>query len=78
MQNAGFPNKRNGKLLRSRDGNQFVVKNTGEGEQIVALILQRDAHRADTSCILGLPAHQFSDVSGCEFRSRVNSLYYMG
>jgi hypothetical protein len=43
MQNAGFPTKRKGKLLHSCDGNQFVVKNTGEGEQIVALVLQRDA-----------------------------------
>ena len=51
MQNAGFPNKRNGKLLRSRDGNQLVVKNTGEGEQIVALVLQRDA-RAGRPCKL--------------------------
>jgi hypothetical protein len=61
VQNAGFPNKRNGKLLRSCDGNQFVVKNTGEGEQIVALVLQRDAHRANPSCIFGLAARQFRD-----------------
>ena len=61
MQNAGFPNKRNGKLLRSRDGNQFVVKNTGEGEQIVALVLQRDAHRANAPFIFGLASRQFRD-----------------
>jgi hypothetical protein len=61
MRNAGFPTKRKGKLLHSCDGNQFVVKNTGEGEQIVALVLQRDAHRADPPCIFGLAACQFRD-----------------
>ena len=43
------------------DSGQFVIEHTSEGEQIVALILQRDAYRADTSCILGLAARQFRD-----------------
>jgi hypothetical protein len=59
MQNAGFPNKRIGEFLTSRDGGQFTVENTGEGEQIVALVLQRDAHRANPPCILSLALRQF-------------------
>ena len=54
MQNAGFTHERHGKLMGSRDGGQFFVEHAGEGEQIVALILQRDAHRANAPCILGL------------------------
>ena len=47
--------------MNSRDVGQFSIEHTGEGEQIVALILQRDADRADTPCILRLPARQFRD-----------------
>src|SRR3954463_2107268 len=34
---------------------------TPEGEQVVALVLQRDAHRANASGVLGLTALQFRD-----------------
>src|SRR3954447_15377131 len=47
--------------MGSRDGGQSFIEHTGKGEQIVALILQRDAYRADTSRILGLAARQFLD-----------------
>ncbi len=32
---------------RARDGGQLVIEHPGEGEQVVALVLQGDAHRAD-------------------------------
>ena len=59
MQNAGFPNERIGEFVVSRDGGQFSVENTGESEQIIALVLQRDAHRANPPCIFGLALRQF-------------------
>jgi hypothetical protein len=32
----------------------FGIEHAGEGEQVVALVLQRDAHRADAPRVLGL------------------------
>jgi len=34
-----------------RDIGQFLVEHAGEGEQVVALVLQRDPHRAEASVI---------------------------
>ena len=45
----------------ARDGDQLGVEQAGEGEQVIALVLQRDAHRADALCILGLAGHQLRD-----------------
>jgi hypothetical protein len=41
------------------DAGQLLVKHAGEGEQIVALVPQCDAHRADAPRILRLEALQF-------------------
>jgi hypothetical protein len=43
------------------DRGEFAVEHTGEGEQVVALVLQRDTHGANTRCILRLAARQFVD-----------------
>ena len=48
-----------GDLKGPRDGGQFLVEHAGEGEQIIALVAQRDAHRADTADIPGLQTLQF-------------------
>src|SRR4029453_6172999 len=37
---------------------QFALEQAGEGEQVVALVLQGDAHRADAPRVLGLAGHQ--------------------
>jgi hypothetical protein len=44
-----------------RDTGQLLIEHAGEGEQIVALVLQRHAHRTKTSHILGFATHQFLD-----------------
>jgi len=44
-----------------RDVDQFLIEHTGEGEQGVALVLQRDPHRADASCISKFAARQLCD-----------------
>jgi hypothetical protein len=54
VQNAGFPHQGFGDALALRDSGKFAIKHTGEGEQVVALVLQRDTHRADAPCILWL------------------------
>ena len=46
-------------LQGPRDAGQLVVERAGEGEQVVALVAQRDAHRADAPRILRLEALQF-------------------
>jgi hypothetical protein len=43
MQYARGANKMLWQLMRVRDGRQFVIEYTGERQQIVALVLQRDA-----------------------------------
>jgi len=48
-----------GDLEGPRDAGQFLVEHAGEGEQIIALIPQRDAHRVDTPDILGFETRQF-------------------
>src|SRR5579863_2983633 len=54
IQNAGLPNNRIGRFVTPSDGSQFTVQNTSEGEEVVALVLKRDAHRANPPYILGL------------------------
>jgi hypothetical protein len=41
-----------------RDGGQLLIEHAGEGEQIVTLVLQRDAHRTDASHIFGFALRQ--------------------
>jgi hypothetical protein len=43
------------------DSGQLLIKHAGEGEQVVALVLQRDAHRANAPGVLGLTALEFRD-----------------
>jgi hypothetical protein len=47
--------------VSARDGGQLGVEHTGEGEQGIALVLQRDAHRAEASCVPGLAGREFRD-----------------
>ena len=47
--------------MGARDAGQLGVEHAGEGEQVIALVLQRDAHRADASRVLGLAGHQLCD-----------------
>src|SRR5271165_5018946 len=48
-----------GDLVGPRHAGQLLVEHVGKGEQIVALVPQRDAHRADAPRILRLEALQF-------------------
>jgi hypothetical protein len=59
VQQAGFAHERLRDVEDLRDGGQFLVEHAGESEQIVALVSQRDAHRADAPCILRLETLQF-------------------
>ena len=43
------------------DVGQLGVEHAGEGEQVVALILQCHADRADASCVLGLASGELGD-----------------
>jgi hypothetical protein len=61
MQHASFTHEGLGDGVVARDASQLSVEHAGEGEQVVALVLQRDAHRADASRILGLAGHQLRD-----------------
>jgi hypothetical protein len=45
----------------ARDAGQLGVEQAGEGEQVVALVLQGDAHRADAPRVLALAGHQLCD-----------------
>ena len=47
--------------MGARDAGQLGVEHAGEGEQVVALVLQGDAHRADAPRVLGLAGHQLRD-----------------
>ena len=59
VQHAGFPHEGLGDGVGACDAGQLGVEHTGEGEQVVALVLQRHAHRADASWVL--------ELAGCEF-----------
>ena len=43
------------------DSGQLGVEHTGEGEQSIALVLQRHPHRAEASCVLVLADREFGD-----------------
>ena len=43
------------------DGGQLGIEHAGEGEQVVALVLQRDTHWADASGMPGLALRQLLD-----------------
>jgi hypothetical protein len=45
----------------ARGRGQLGVEHAGEGEQVVALVLQRDPHRADASRVLRLASRQLLD-----------------
>jgi hypothetical protein len=47
--------------MGSRDGRQFSIEHARESEQIVALVLQRNAHRAKPSHAPGLATHKLHD-----------------
>ncbi len=59
VQHASFPHQGLGDGMGLRDVGQFLIEHAGEGEHGVALVLQRDPHRADAPRVLGL--------AGCEF-----------
>ena len=59
MQHAGLAHEGQRDLEGLRDAGQLGVEHAGEGEQIVALVAQRNAHRADALRILRLEALQF-------------------
>ncbi len=68
MQHAGFPHEQLGDGVNACDVGQLAIEHAGEGEQGVALVLQRDPHRTDASRVLGLAA-----PTGRPNRSRRNS-----
>ena len=43
------------------DAGQLGLEHAGEGEQVVALVLQRHAHRADAPRVLGLAGGELFD-----------------
>jgi len=45
----------------ARDAGQLGIEQAGRGEQVVALDLQRDTHRADASCVLRLAGRWLRD-----------------
>ena len=61
MQHACFTHEGLGDGVGLRDRGQLGIEHAGEGEQVVALVLQRDPHRADASCIPGLALRQLLD-----------------
>jgi len=68
VQHAGFPHEQLGDGVNACDVGQLAIEHAGESEQGVALVLQRNAHRADASRVLGLAA-----LTGRPNRSRRNS-----
>jgi len=68
VQQAGFPHEQLGDGVNACDVGQLAIEHAGESEQGVALVLQRDTHRADASGIPGLAA-----LTGRPNRSRRNS-----
>jgi hypothetical protein len=61
MQNAGLTHERVRNLMDARDDRQFLIEHTGEGEKIVALILERDTHGTDALPVRRLTACQLLD-----------------
>ena len=61
MQQARLAHQGFGDGVGARDVGQLGVEHAGEGEQVVALVLQRDPHRADASRVLRLASRQLLD-----------------
>ena len=61
MQQARLAHEGLGDGVSLRDLGQFVVEHAGEGEQVIALVLQRDPHRAEASCVLALAGGELGD-----------------
>ena len=61
VQHAGVTHEGLGDGAGARDVGQLAIEHAGEGEQGVALVLQRDTHRADASEIRGLALRQLLD-----------------
>jgi hypothetical protein len=61
VQHACLAHEGLGDGVGARDAGQLGVEHAGEGEQVIALVLQRDAHRADVPHVLGLADHQLRD-----------------
>ena len=61
MKHECLAHKGPGDGLGVRDVGQLGVEHAGEGEQVITLVLQRNAHRAEASRVLGLTGHQFRD-----------------
>ena len=61
MQHAGFPHEGRGDGMGLRDDGQLLIEHAGKGEQVVALVLQGNAQRANTPLILGLALCQFGN-----------------
>jgi len=61
VQQAYFTHKNLGDGVGLRDVGQLAIEHAGEGEQVVTLVLQGDAHRADASWVLGLAGCQLLD-----------------
>ena len=47
--------------MGARERGQLVIQYAGEGKQIVALVLQRNGHRADATRIVGLAPAKLGD-----------------
>src|SRR5476649_2199724 len=62
VQYTGLTHERFRQYMDARDRGELVVEHAGEREQVVALILQRHANRADASRIIRLaPLHLGGD-----------------
>ena len=54
--------------MGSRDAGQFLVEHASEGEQVVTLVPQRDAHRANAPQVLRLGRSSSSMMKSNNFR----------
>jgi hypothetical protein len=61
VQNECLAHEGLGNGVSLRDVGRFRIEHTGEGEQGVALVLQRDTHRADAPHVLRLAGGEFRD-----------------
>ncbi len=61
MQLARLRHEGFGDGIGLRDVGQFRIEHASKGEQSIALVLQRDRHQADASCIPGLAVRQLLD-----------------
>ena len=60
-QQAHLAHQRLGDGEGARDHGQPDIEHASKGEQVVALVLKGDAHRANASCVLGLAGGEFGD-----------------